>query len=154
MVNTPPSVARLIVADGSLRAEPRLGTTMLLHTADYAFFVFHTLLIGFNMVGWAWPPARPYHLATVAATAFSWFGLGAWYGWGYCVCTDWHFRVREQLGYVDWESTYVQLLVDKLFGVALTRFQADATAGAVFGFILLATAVVWTPVLVRRARGS
>ena len=56
------------------------------------FFVFHTAWIAFNCVGWIWRRTRPWQLATVSLTALSWFGLGVWYGWGYCPCTDWHGR--------------------------------------------------------------
>jgi len=39
------------------------------------------------------------HRASLLLTAFSWFVLGIWYGWGYCVCTDWHYMVlRDELG--------------------------------------------------------
>ena len=83
---------------------------------DILFFVFHTALMGFNLLGWAWRRTRVAHLIALSLTAFSWFVVGAFYGWGYCFCTDWHFRVRERLGYADPDTNYVQLLVNKLFG--------------------------------------
>ncbi|MGZ8511472.1 MAG: DUF2784 family protein, partial [Chitinophagaceae bacterium] len=52
------------------------------------FFVFHTVFTLFNMVGWIFPRTRKLHLITLSITAFSWFVLGIWYGWGYCACTD------------------------------------------------------------------
>jgi hypothetical protein len=91
------------------------------------FFVFHTLWIVFNCVGWAWKKTRRWHLATIALTALSWFGLGAWYGWGYCPCTDWHWRVRERLGYND-PPSYIQLLVRVVTGIELAPHVADALA--------------------------
>lgn len=110
---------------------------------DQFFFVFHTLLIGFNIVGWAWRRTRTLHLVTLGLTAFSWFVLGAFYGWGYCFCTDWHFQIRRQLGYVDTESSYVQLLTRKLCGVSLSRPSSDTLALAIFIAIVAATATVW-----------
>lgn len=110
---------------------------------DQFFFVFHTLLIGFNIVGWAWRRTRTLHLVTLALTAFSWFVLGAFYGWGYCFFTDWHFQIRRQLGYVDPESFYVQLLTRKLCGVSLSRPSSDTLALAIFIAIVAATATVW-----------
>src|ERR1019366_4368421 len=65
------------------------------------FFVFHTIFTLFNIVGWIFPKTRKLHLITISLTAFSWFILGNWYGWGYCFCTDWHWMVREKLGYKD-----------------------------------------------------
>ncbi len=49
-------------------------------------------------------------------TAGSWFILGIWYGWGYCVCTDWHWQVREGLGYHDRSDSYIHFLLLKLTG--------------------------------------
>ena len=68
---------------------------------NVAFFVFHTAWIGFNCIGWAFQRTRRWHLATVAVTAFSWFVLGIRFGWGYCPFTDWHWHIRERLGYQD-----------------------------------------------------
>ena len=44
---------------------------------DIFFVVFHTLLVGFNMLGWAWRRTRRFHLITITVTLLSWFGL-AW----------------------------------------------------------------------------
>ncbi len=118
---------------------------------DKAFFVLHTLLMGFNMAGWAWKRTRLYHLVAVLLTAFSWFILGAYYGWGYCICTDWHFQVRRQLGYPEAGSSYLQLLASELFGISMDRAVSDWIAGGVFGFIILATVVTWVRVWRRRA---
>jgi hypothetical protein len=94
---------------------------------NVGFFVFHTLWIVFNCAGWAWRQTRRWHLATIALTAFSWFGLGPWYGWGYCPSTDWHWQVRGRLGYDD-PPSYIQLLVRQITGVEPDRFWADAIA--------------------------
>jgi hypothetical protein len=111
---------------------------------DLGFFVFHTLLIGFNMFGWIWQKTRFWHLVTMGLTAFSWFVMGAIYGFGYCFCTDWHFQVRERLGYHDTETSYVQLLAHRVFGIRMSRDASDVLALSVFGLILLAMAIVWT----------
>lgn len=83
------------------------------------FFVFHTLFTLFNMVGWIFPRTRKLHLITLSLTAFSWFILGIWYGWGYCVCTEWHWDVRDKLGYEDRSHSYIHFLILKLTGADL-----------------------------------
>ena len=80
------------------------------------FFVFHTAWMVFNCAGWIWRRTRPWQLATVSLTALSWVGLGFWYGWGYCPCTDWHWQVRARLG-LDNPPSYVQLLIREIAGV-------------------------------------
>ena len=101
---------------------------------NIGFFTFHTLWIGFNCVGWLWRSARPWHLMTIGLTVLSWFGLGFWYGWGYCPCTDWHWQVRERLGHRDPDS-YTQLLLRELIGVDLSRTQADALTAGVLALV-------------------
>jgi len=115
----------------------------MLVLADYLFFVLHTLLIGFNLTGWAWRRTRALHLIVLGLTAISWFVLGAYYGWGYCICTDWHLQVRSQLGYDDAGASYLQLLASQVFGMSLSRRASDWLAGGVFALIVLATATAW-----------
>ncbi|MGH9175169.1 MAG: DUF2784 domain-containing protein [Vicinamibacterales bacterium] len=99
---------------------------------NIGFFVFHTSWIAFNCVGWIWRRTRPWHLATVALTAASWFGLGISYGWGYCPCTDWHWQVRARMGFRD-PPSYIQLLIAELTGIDVPTGWADALTVSVFG---------------------
>lgn len=85
------------------------------------FFVFHTAFTLFNMSGWAFRSTRKWHLITISLTAFSWFVLGIWYGWGYCFCTDWHWAVREKLGFTDKSNSYIHFLILKLTGINLSE---------------------------------
>ena len=94
---------------------------------NVGFFVLHTAWIAFNCLGWIWRTTRRWQLLTVALTAASWFGLGVWYGWGYCPSTDWHWRVRARLGYDD-PPSYIQLLVRELTGIELEPAWADSLA--------------------------
>lgn len=68
------------------------------------------------MSGWAFRKTRRLHLVTLLLTAASWFVLGIWYGWGYCLCTDWHWKVREAMGYDDRSNSYIHFLLLKLSG--------------------------------------
>lgn len=117
---------------------------------NVGFFVFHTSWIAFNAVGWAWRRTRRWHLATVGLTAVSWFGLGARYGWGYCPFTDWHWRVRERLGYRDDPNSYMELLISEVFKVELGSFWADALTGGMFAVVALLTIIL----NLRDVRGS
>ena len=104
---------------------------------NIGFIVFHTLWIAFNCLGWVWRRTRRWQLATVSLTAVSWFGLGLWYGWGYCPSTDWHWRIRERLGYRD-PPSYIQLLISELTGIDLSTYAANALA---LGTLIVAGAV-------------
>lgn len=102
---------------------------------DKFFFVFHTLVILFNLTGWIWKKTRKANLLVLLLTAFSWFVLGIWYGFGYCFCTDWHYRVRMELGYFDMPSSYVKFLLDTLTG---WNFNARLVDVCTLSFFLLA----------------
>ncbi len=99
---------------------------------DIVFFVFHTLFTLFNITGWAFKKTRRLHLITMALTLFSWFVLGIWYGWGYCFCTDWHWDVREKLGYTDRSGSYIHFLIIKIFGLNLDTQMVEIITMVIF----------------------
>ncbi len=117
------------------------------------FFAFHTAWLAFNGVGWAWRATRRIHLLTITLTALSWFVLGIWHGWGYCVCTDWHWRVREQLGYES-PPSYMQLLVLKLTGLEVPAAWADAVTLVLFAIVTVLTLVLNLRDWRRRSRAA
>ena len=106
------------------------------------FFLFHTLWMLFNMIGWAWRRTRPWHRLTLALTGASWFVLGIWFGWGYCLCTDWHWQVRQRLGYVDQDHSYTHMLLHQLTGIDLSYVFTDALTGVVFGLAIVLNLVM------------
>ena len=81
---------------------------------NYFFFIFHTIFTIFNLSGWFFKNTRKLHLVTMILTIISWYLLGIWYGWGYCFCTDWHWKIRELLGYKDISNSYIHFLLLKL----------------------------------------
>lgn len=94
------------------------------------FFVFHTCVILFIVLGWIWKKTRLANLILIVLTAFSWFFLGIWYGFGYCPCTDWHWQVRMKLGLYDTSTSYLEFLVEKLTGLDVSRALVDIFAVA------------------------
>lgn len=80
------------------------------------FFVFHTELIFFNVLGWIPKRTRKGNLVTLLLTLFSWTVMGIWFGKGYCVCTDLHWKVRAAMGLHDHADSYLVLLVRTLSG--------------------------------------
>lgn len=105
---------------------------MINHILDYFFFIFHTVLILFNCFGWIIPKFRKLNLATLILTAFSWFILGIWFGWGYCLCTDWHWQVRYSLGYYDMSSSYIHFLILKITSIDFSEKLVDFMTVVIF----------------------
>ena len=104
----------------------------MLAVLNVALFAFHGALVLFNMLGWAWPRTRRLNLATLLLTLFSWTMMGLWYGAGYCVLTDLHWRVRAAMGIHETASSYLALLVRTLTGWEPPAALVSPVAGAVF----------------------
>lgn len=94
-------------------------------TLDVFFLFFHSLLILFNLFGWIWKKTRFWNFITLNLTAFSWFVLGIWYGWGYCFCTDWHWQVRKKLGLLIEQNSYISFLLETLTPMKLPQQTVD-----------------------------
>jgi len=102
---------------------------------DAFFFVFHTGLVLFVLLGWLPRRTRLAHLAVVFLVFFSWFGLGLWYGIGYCPSTEWHWQVRQRLGYGPMADSYLKFVFDGLTGLDVNARVVDVLA---FGCFLAA----------------
>jgi hypothetical protein len=89
--------------------------------ANIFFFVFHVCLILFNQFGWLFKPLRKWNLVTLSLTAFSWFVLGAFYGFGYCFLTDWHWEIRENIGLDNPFNSYIQFLISTLLRITVSE---------------------------------
>ena len=93
---------------------------------DALFVGFHGVLVGFNMLGWAWRRTRRLHLIIIGATLLSWFGLGVAYGWGYCPLTDWHWQVKRALGETALPASWIKYYLDGITGVDWSPALVDA----------------------------
>ena len=97
----------------------------MLKLLDLFLAFLHFALISFNLFAWIFPKTRKAHLITIGATAFSWFGLGIFYGWGYCPITDWQWKVKEKLGETNLPNSFVKYFADKLTGKDLPSSLID-----------------------------
>lgn len=93
---------------------------------DVLFVAFHTSLVGFNMLGWAWRRTRRLHLLTIGATLLFWFGAGMVYGLGYCPLTDWHWDVKRALGETGLPASWIKYHLDAVTGIDWSAGLVDA----------------------------
>jgi hypothetical protein len=114
----------------------------LLKIADIGFFVFHIALIFFNLFGWWFRSTRRWNLVTLGLTALSWFGLGIFYGWGYCFVTDWHWQVRRELGYAVTSNSYIHFLVTTLTPIKVSENTVDIVTGVAFAVAVVVSILV------------
>ncbi len=101
---------------------------------------FHNLIIGINVFGWIAPRTRFLQRWVLLLTTLSWVGLGAFYGWGYCFLTDWHWSVKRQLGERALPPSYIQYILRHKLGFNVPDFWVDVGTGTVFVLLLLITA--------------
>ena len=106
---------------------------------DKFFFVFHALFTLFCMLGWIWKATRKLNLLLLLLTGFSWFGLGVFYGWGYCPLTDWHWQVHSALGYTDFPRSYIKFFLDEVTGLDWNATFVDTVVAVCFAAALAAS---------------
>lgn len=100
------------------------------------FFIFHGILIVFNLFGWAIEKLKIWNLLSLSLTGGSWFILGIWKGWGYCPCTEWHFEVRRQLNLEVGTNSYIHFLLMQI-GIQLPKEIIDYITLSAFFISLL-----------------
>jgi len=108
--------------------------------ANTFFFIFHVALIFFNLFGWIPRASRKWNLVTLLLTAMSWFLLGIFYGFGYCFLTDWHWMIRDKLGYATDSNSYIHFLVIELTPLNIREEVVDIWTAVLF-FLALAVSI-------------
>lgn len=101
--------------------------------------LLHLSIILFCVVGWLLPPLRHWHLLLCALILASWFGVGAWKGWGYCLVTDLQWRLLRRSGRAAPPFGYVALLWHRLSGRPVDARRIDQVTEGVFYLSLLAS---------------
>ncbi|HVV56028.1 MAG TPA: DUF2784 domain-containing protein [Mucilaginibacter sp.] len=105
---------------------------MGLHILDILLTLFHLVIIGFNLLGWIWKRTRKLHLIVALLTAFCWFVLGIWYGWGYCPVTDWQWHVKEKMGEHNLPDSLIKYYADKIAGRPISASLVDTATTVCF----------------------
>jgi hypothetical protein len=108
----------------------------MLVALDIFLTILHIGFTLFNLLGWIWQRTRKLHLLTISLTAASWFILGIWYGWGYCILTDWQWTIKEKLGEKELPSSFITYFANKITGRSV---DASFITGATLVCFALAT---------------
>ena len=88
---------------------------------DYMLHLVHLSIMLICIVGWMFEPTRTLHLLVIVGVALSWFGLGKFFGYGYCLLTDTQWRVKRKLGQEPYTESYVKYVLDKVTGLDIDR---------------------------------
>ena len=111
----------------------------MLELADLAFTIFHSLLILFNLTGWAFRRTRRVHLVVILLTLAAWLLIGAMVGnIGYCPLTDWQWQIKKELGQKGLPNSFTAYLLNNIFGLSLSRGVVDiiSIVGLAFSLIM------------------
>ena len=87
---------------------------MMLVFLDIILYGLHLILILFNLLGWIRRRWLRVHLWVAGLTLLSWFGLGLFYGMGYCFLTDWHWDIKRKLGEKDLPASFVEYFLEEI----------------------------------------
>lgn len=129
--------------------------TFRLQVLDLTLFLLHAALVLLILTGWVWQRTRRLHLLAIGLTIGSWIGLGAWYGWGYCPLTDWHWRIKSALGETALPASYIKYYADALTGRSWHPVLVDAwVVGLALTALLVSVVLNWTDRKRQRASAS
>ncbi len=70
------------------------------------FHFLHLIVILFCTLGWMFEPLLFLNLIVLLAVAFSWFVLGYFFGFGYCLLTDIHWKFKKAKGQLPTTDSY------------------------------------------------
>lgn len=92
---------------------------------DVLYHVFHVSIIIVNTTFWI--SFRTLRIAqiTLLLTLVSWMVFGYFYGFGYCILTDWHWQVKQQLGEKHLPPSYIKLVLDRMTGMDFDSSSID-----------------------------
>ncbi|MFC1885156.1 DUF2784 family protein [Thermodesulfobacteriota bacterium] len=98
--------------------------------------ILHIAIIVFSLFGWIFEPTRKANLYLLLLVLFSWFGLGLFFGFGYCLVTDIQWKIMGRLGRKPESGSYIKYLADRITGLNLNEAIMEKTTAALF-FTLL-----------------
>ncbi len=75
----------------------------------------HTGMVLFMLVGWAFRRLLLMHRILLGLIWASWLGLGVYVDFlGYCILTDWHWRLLEAMGQYGMPPSYIEYMLWQL----------------------------------------
>lgn len=110
----------------------------MLHAGDIGLTLVHLIIIVFNLFGWIFSTTRRAHFICIMLTAFCWFVLGIWFGWGYCPVTDWQWHIKEKLGETNLPGSFITYYANKITG----RHFSDSLINIITLVLFLLAAVI------------
>lgn len=121
----------------------------MLEVLDVIFHSVHISLITISLTFWMSFRTLKWAQVVLFFTVVSWFGLGYFYGFGYCFLTQWHWQIKENLGESNLPASYLKYIFDRLTGMDWNPVLVDQMAFG--GLIFAVVGCVYQTVRKRKA---
>jgi len=105
--------------------------------------IIHLSIIGFFLFAWIIPEYRGLHLILSFSIFFSWFGLGLFYGFGYCLVTDLQWKLKKESGYDPETPYYIKYIADKTTGANINSKLSNMVTTYTFFVISILSIVLF-----------
>jgi hypothetical protein len=122
-----------------------LPSNPFLHTMlSWWLHVIHAAMIVFVLVGWMRQRWMFAHRITVTAVWLSWAGLGWYVGHlGYCILTDYQWRLLKQMGITDLPQSYIEFLIQLVWNEDIPDRPLGLLAATLFLIVTLLSFGRW-----------
>lgn len=106
----------------------------MLAALDYALAAIHVAFILSFLLLWIPRSTSRVHGYVVLVTALSWFGVGLFKGFGYCVLTDLEWHVKRARGIRHIPGSFLKYAGDFITGKDLSPAVVNTVAATTFLF--------------------
>jgi len=115
-------------------------SVIALKLLNLIFHLIHLSVIFFFLFGWMFEITLLPHFILSVLILLSWFGLGAFYEFGYCIITDIQWKIKRLLKQEPATELYVKYMIDKVTGLDTNpRFINGVTTYTFFGILIIST---------------
>ncbi len=107
------------------------------------FHLIHLSIISFFLFGWLFETMRLAHFILSLLTFISWFGVGFFYGFGYCFVTDIQWKIKKRLNQTPSTEFYIKYMIDKVTGLDTNPSIVNGmTTFVYFGILIISTIIL------------
>lgn len=107
-------------------------TSIIISISNIFFHIVHLTIILFFLFGWIIEETLLAHFILSVFILLSWFGLGVFYGFGYCLVTDIQWKIKKCMGQEPYTKYYIKYMLDKVTGLDLNPDRVNSVTECTF----------------------
>lgn len=109
----------------------------VLNLLNIFFHIMHLSIIFFFLFGWLFITTQEAHFVLAVFILASWYGLGIYFGFGYCLVTDLQWKIKKLLGQAPPTEFYVKYMIDKITGLDTNPTIINGLTTSIYFAILI-----------------